>query len=213
MTKRTIMMQWVPSVLFGALLLLPAGSALADGEWEHNDEEDGITLYIRDVDDSSINELKAITIMDCTTEQLFNILIDPNMTPKFIENLTKSEQVGTCGDNCILVYRYVETTLTDVHYVLKMRWSVTEREEGYNEYTIKWRLADEQPEETDDAIVAEGVKGRYKMRVVQDTKTKFTLQTHFHISGPAPFPLINEGMEDGTIDTVKNLRDLCTGTK
>ena len=126
-------------VVFALLLLqIVCRSASADGEWEFNAEQDGITVYIRDVEGSDINEIKAVGIIGCSTDQVWEILHSEQHRKTLYPNITETEDVETCGELCTIKYTRVSATgIDDRHYFSKNRWSITAKD-GLNQYAKKW---------------------------------------------------------------------------
>ena len=197
------------AISLAGLLAFPS-LALADGEWEFNDEEDGISIYIRDVDDSDFNEIKAIAVLECTTDEIWDLLTDAKTFVKVMPSVTKSERIDTCGEECYIIYQYLELDgIDDRQYILEVRASITQKD-GVNEYTRKWKVSDRKPEPLEDVVTVEHVKGKWKLRSVDGgKKTKFTYQNHIDVGGSVPSVLANERAEDNALQYLKNVRKAC----
>ena len=199
------------AIITTTLLLFINQPVHAENSWEFNTEEDQISVFIRDVRGSDINEIKGVGIIDCTIDQVWSILRNPKYSEKLFPNVKKSKELGTCGANCTLTYtRLGASGIDDRHYISKMRWSITEKQE-IRQYTMKWSKSVQEPDSKEGVIIVEKVNGFWKLRSVNNgTGTKFIHQNFISLGGSVPSVFINEGSENNIIEFFQTLRNICS---
>ena len=206
-------MKFVTKILLALLLLSLCGisqSAFAKAKWEFNMEDGGVTIYIRPVKDSGINEIKAVGVVSCTTDQAWKLLTTDETFIEIMPNVVESKTIEECGDTCRYVYQYLKlSSIDDRQQILKVRWSVTEKK-GVNQYTRKYEKSDKEPEAKEGVTNVAGIKGSWKLRSVEDgKKTKLIYQNHVELGGSVPDFLVNEAAEDNAMNYIKNLKAAC----
>jgi hypothetical protein len=103
------------------VLVLLAAGAMADDGWERVDVEDGITIEARDVEGSSIHEVRATAHVDVPPAAIAAVLWSYQDHASFVPRLRHAEVVRDAGDERI-VYEQIELPLLkDRDVVLRVR--------------------------------------------------------------------------------------------
>ena len=92
------------NTFFIVLFTLPAVFA-QENKWELKKDEDGIKVYTRGVEDSNIKEFKSSTNINASSDILYNIILDVENYPKWIEDIDYAQKLYHKDDQIGMYYR------------------------------------------------------------------------------------------------------------
>ena len=181
--------------------------------WKLRKDEDGITVYTRSVEGSSFDEFKAIAIIQNTTlNQVLDIILDVKYYTIFISD---------CTESGIL---YQRDKYYDIHYFrIKAPWPVKDRDAIYESETIITNngklahislspLGNYIPERKDLVRMYRGA-GFWEVEELPSRIVKITYQFHGDPGGKIPGWLANSVIVSNPFKTLKNLKEMLSGTK
>lgn len=103
------------NTIFIVLFTLPAVFA-QESEWELKKDEDGIKVYTRGVEGSNIKEFKSSTIINASSDILYNIILDVENYPKWIEDINYAQKL------------YYKDNQIGMYYRLSLPWPIKDRD-------------------------------------------------------------------------------------
>lgn len=195
-------------------LWLTAFCAIADststpGSWEQVKEQDGITVYQREVPGWSIKEVRATGNVAASMQDLLKIINDVKYFGKINEIVSDA---GVVQQNDPEKYYYF--------IVLDMPWPTTDRSAIYSRqvsvHKEKQRItiADKADSELDitpameDTVRIVRSTQEWKLQKMDDGTTKVSLTSLTDPNGPIPAFLINSMSVDAPMQSIANLRKL-----
>lgn len=185
-----------------AMLLAPsAGQAAA---WTKDGHKGGVTVYTAPAEGSAVPRVKAVTTVEAGTDVVWAGL---GKALSHTKGLKQIERLGSCGENCEYVYQRLGNPLIkDRHYVLKMRWSVEEKD-GARTYRRSWAVTTEKPVIGTGAILVDKVSGSWTVAPVDGGKaTRITYVNHMDLGGNVPASLFSKGFVDTAYKLLGKLR-------
>ncbi|MBN2891751.1 MAG: hypothetical protein JXL97_07780 [Bacteroidales bacterium] len=92
------------TILTFVLLVLSFISS-AQENWELKKSSDGIKVYLKKSDNSNICEFKATTKINTSIENVFEIIIDADNYPDWIDQISFAKRLSKTTDNFIIYYQ------------------------------------------------------------------------------------------------------------
>jgi ribosome-associated toxin RatA of RatAB toxin-antitoxin module len=194
---------FVDSFLIG-LFFLPLISLAQESSWEMKKDEDGITVYTRAVAGTNIKEFKASTTINSSVEKIFNILIDVENYPAWIEDVVNARKLFQAGDSL------------GMYYQLDLPWPLKDRDLAMvshihknedNSILLQIVEATNLAAEDDDIIRIKEAKGQWLIKPLGTNKTAVTYQFLADPQGLLPAWVINIFLVDGPFKTLENLEE------
>lgn len=186
-------------------VLLPAFAYAAD-DWRLDRDEDGIQVYTRAVEDSSLREFQAEMTIEADVETALRLLDDTPNLKNWLADCKKSERVEQIDEYTAINYvRYDQPwPVSDRDMYVRSQAHVN-LEEG--SAVVKLRgLPDYKPPKK-GAVRIPYMKGSWRFTPTEDGKTHVVYQAHAQPGGSVPAFLANRASTDAPMETLKNMRE------
>lgn len=187
------------------LILPPAVHAKDGGKWKKDGTKQGVTVYTKDVEGSGVPRVKAVATVSATTDEIWERF---QSTLKTTKGLKQFKKLGSCGENCELIYQRLGNALIkDRHYVLKMRWTVQENDEGRT-YRRIWKKTGKQVPSAAGALPVQSLNGSWTFQPTDTPgKSRIVYVNHMDLGGNVPDGLFASGFVKHGYKLVSKLRD------
>ena len=192
----------------GLSVIVPT-SALA---WKEVHSIDGIRVFAESRQNSEFHALKAEALLKgVDAKTAFDVVRDPNMYPKLIEDLKQSKIIGTPSSKCFKLYQRMDAPfpLTDRDYVVNFCHETT-RVDGKKVYRLSWKTTDGKEVPPTKGVVRVPVtEGAWELWASDDGKSTVVKYTVFaDLGGAVPSALVNEVSARSVPSAVKRLEKL-----
>jgi hypothetical protein len=186
------------------LILPPAVHAKTGGKWKKNGTKNGVTVYTKDVEDSGVPRVKAVTTVAATTDEIWERF---RSTLKKTKGLKQFKKLGSCGEHCELIYQRLGNALIkDRHYVLKMRWTVEEADNGRT-YRRIWKKTSKKMPDAGGALPVQALSGSWTFRPTDTPgQSRIVYVNHMDLGGNVPDGLFATGFVKAGYKLVSKLR-------
>lgn len=169
--------------------------------WELKKDEDGIKVYTRLIEGSSIKEFKAIGTLPVAAEQIFAVLKDVKNYPDWIEDVQFAKMITDNGDALSFYYQL------DLPWPVKNRDMALDMNITNTPDSIILKLTNNKDIEplNDDFIRMYNVVGQWSLYPISATSTEVTHQFLADPEGSIPAWVINVFIVEGPYKSMKNL--------
>jgi hypothetical protein len=193
-----------PAAILITATLITAAAPSHAAKWEKDGSKAGVTVYKRSVEGSKIPQVKAVTTVDASTDEVWEYL---STGLKKSKKVKVAKNLGSCGANCKYVYhRLTHPLIKDRHYVIKMKWSVTGAE-GQRTYKRTWKKTNEKKVESKGSMLVEKISGSWHVKPIEGgTKTRLTYVNHMDLGGSVPSGMFSNGFIKQTYKILKRIR-------
>ena len=199
------MNQRIAGLLVSATLLTFTHGALAgQAKWTKEGTKAGVTVYTSPVEGSDVPRVKAVTTLDATTDEVWEVFNSVLSKSKGVKEIKK---LGSCGDGCEYIYqRLGHALIKDRHYVLKMKSTITEKN-GMRTYKRIWHKTDEKKPIGSGAIPIEKISGSWTLAPVDEGRaTRITYTNHMDLGGSVPAALFSAGFVENAFKILSSFR-------
>ena len=194
-----VMLKIYATLLFALILSVPALSQ--DTEWELKKDEDGIKVYTRLAEGSSIKEFKAMATLPIAATQLFAVLKDVEHYPTWIEDVQYAKMVAE--DDAALSF----------YYQLDMPWPIKNRDMALDmditntadSIILKLNSNKDIEPVRDDFIRMNKVIGQWSLYPISANSTQVIHQFLADPEGSIPVWVVNAFIVEGPYKSMKNL--------
>ena len=188
--------------LFIGIFLLPFTADCQEKEWQLKKDEDGISVYTREVEQSNIKEFKASTKLNSSTETIFRIILDVENYPNWIEDIDYAELL------------YLRGSEIGMYYQLGLPWPIKDRDvtlvskyktlaDGSIHFQLNNRY--DLKEDNTDFIRIKEIKGQWLIKPINKENCQVTYQFMADPEGFLPDWVVNIFIVDGPFKTLGNL--------
>lgn len=180
-------------------------AVLASGNWELANETDGIKIFTRAKDGSSVREVKAMGEIDAPADRVFKVIGDYDHYTEFMPYMRESKVIAREGKTTF-IYGYVAPpVVSNRDYTLKM---VDESIGGDSPmYKVSWTPAnDKGPPPRGGTVRLTINTGSWTLEPTEDGKTYATYYLYTDPGGSIPTFLVNKANRDSLPDLVKAVR-------
>jgi len=200
-------MAWIRSFLIGFCVLVCLAPVRADSDWQLAAEEDGITVYTREVKSSPIKQFKASTKVAASLGSVLAVMLDSEACP---------EWVYRCEDAKVLQRNKFGDTY--VYRTINLPWPVSDRD------IVMHKIVTQDPDSkviTIKNTSAPDFIPRTKHVRIEVSESEYRLApqgdgsavqlTWKQLSDPAGFipkALVNSMIVTSPLSTLKNLREM-----
>lgn len=176
----------------------------ADQKWKKHGSQNGISVYTSRLPMSDVPNVRAVTVIDAPTEQVWNYI---TKTIK-INGLKDRRRVGSCGSGCEYVYvRLGNWMMTDRHYIAKIKSEKTVLN-GYTKFVRTWTKASRENLPANNAMNVSSVRGSWTLTPIENgTKTRVIYVNHLDLGGNIPPGLFSKGFVGNAYDILKNIHN------
>jgi ribosome-associated toxin RatA of RatAB toxin-antitoxin module len=174
-----------PVLLIGLVTLASAGPS-----WELIKETSGTQIYTRENPGERIKELKVVTKMDATVDELVSVYLDGQNHSKWYPACKSSKIVKKVNDSDVQVYHHIDNPwpVQDRDYVIELKVSrdpVT-RETVVDYQDVKGPIPGDK-----DCVRMKWMRGSWRFAPGPEGKTVVTYTLDFDPGGNTPANLIN----------------------
>ncbi|MBN2526306.1 MAG: hypothetical protein JXR76_07925 [Deltaproteobacteria bacterium] len=175
----------------------------ANGKWEKHGKEDGIIVYTTGYPQSKVPLVKAVTVVNAPSDKVWQY-ITQSME---IDGLKDRRTLDTCGRGCDYVYvRMGNWMITDRYYVIKVNWSVSDKE-GHPQYFRRWSKTSERKPAGTKGVPVRSIRGSWTLTPIDNGKrTRITYINHLDLGGNVPPLLFSRGFVSNAYDLLRNIR-------
>lgn len=194
-------------LLFGLILSLSAAASAADSnEWQIAIDDNGIQVFLRDVDGASIKEFQGTTTMNTTVDQLVALYLDPEQCKAWVPDC-RTSQVETLSTDEFILYRRLNTPwpVKDREYALRINMTV-DVESG--EVTMAFEDIGDAVPDAGCCVRMNRYQGFWQFTPLDDDTVEVTFRNHFHPGGNFPSALVNSSLADWPKESLTNMKTL-----
>lgn len=168
-----------------AAMVLSAGpGAKNPNPWEEVADENDVKVWTRDVPNSSILEIKAVTITRATPERIWAVLQDVAAYPQFMPYVQDTRIISTFAGGHY-EYQFIDPPIVDERdYTLRIDYQVNANS-GVR--TRTWRAQnDKGPKKREDAVRVEVNRGSWTLEPLPKGRTRVTYYLFTDPGGSIP---------------------------
>jgi len=198
--------------IVGLLILLVSPVAQA---WEHQDTESGVAVYTKDTPGSDIDTVKGVVTIPYATDDVHRVLENVSRYKRFMKDLKRArllkQQDMRDGRVIGWIYQRLEfSALDDRDLVIRAVTTKAETPRG-NQYLVKFKaVTNFGPKPLPNVIRITTLTGTWKLKPIQGgKKTRVTYIRHIEMGGSVPDFLVNSGVKESMMFTLKALRKEC----
>ncbi|MBW2264516.1 MAG: hypothetical protein JRG91_21330, partial [Deltaproteobacteria bacterium] len=186
------------------LMIPPAVHAKSGGKWKKHGVKKGVTVYTQTVEGSGVPRIKAVSTVTATTDEVWDSF---QSTLKTTKGLKQFKKLGSCGENCEFIYQRLGNALIkDRHYVVKMRWTINEKD-GARTYRRMWNKTSEKSPEGKGALPVQAISGSWTFKPTDvPGQTRIVYVNHMDLGGSVPDGLFSMGFVSYGYKIVAKLR-------
>ncbi|MBN2802282.1 MAG: hypothetical protein JXR91_04220, partial [Deltaproteobacteria bacterium] len=183
---------FMTTLILLSLIILPINIDAASS-WSKHGSKQGVTLFVQDFPKSDVPKVRAITIINSPTDNVWNFITGPGMKNK-IKGVKDSKHLGSCGENCDYIYvRLGNWMIADRQYVVKMKWSEKDVN-GSHRYIRYWKKTNEISLPNKNAMNVNSINGSWLLEPMDGgKKTRLTYENHLDLGGSVPAHLFTSG--------------------
>ncbi|MEZ5196120.1 MAG: START domain-containing protein [Bacteroidales bacterium] len=186
------------------LSLILSISLFSQTNWELKKEEDGIKVYLREVDGSKIQEYKAEAILEGKVSNFVAVLKDVN---SYKELYSHAKEVRLLHENDTFHVHYI---VTDTPWPVKDRDAVysSTYTQHYGTKTVRIDIKMEEGyiNESDDYVRMENAVGFWLLNQIDPSHVDVMYQMHAEPGGSIPTWAVNMFLVDTPIEDIKMLQ-------
>lgn len=195
-------MKYIVALIIGISTIITLN---AQTEWELKKEEDGIKVYLREVDGSKIQEYKAEAILKGKVSSYIAVMKDVNAYPDLYEHAKEAKLIN-------------ENDTFHVHYIAtNTPWPVKDRDAVYSStysqhydtklVRIDMKIETGYVEPNDDYVRMEKATGYWLFYQIEPNKVEVVYQMHAEPGGSIPNWVINMFLVDTPLEDMKMLQE------
>ncbi|MGD8858784.1 MAG: START domain-containing protein [Myxococcales bacterium] len=207
-------------------MLAASVAAVARGAgpgWEHDDTEDGVALYTREVSAHPYDVVRAVTTIDGDPRRLVALLRDVKAYPRWYHDCKRAQMLEHRGhdvpvtitadggfgptdfDERTLVFFLQESSPIDD------RWAVIENHMTIapnGSLLLRFRSLDRHPYPAQADAVRMKLEGRWVLSPLSANRTRVTFELDIDPRTSMPTFLVDPKIHDAAVETLRNLRRL-----
>ncbi len=146
-------------------------------------------MWTRDVDGSSVREIKAQTFVEIPAERVWSVLKDVEKYPEFMPYMVEVKVIERPAPDIATVYQCVAPP------VVEKRDSIVEvvntADERMGTYTTEWHSVDKGPAPRENTVRVNGVRGQWLLERIGDAHTRLTYTLFTEPGGSVPGWIVN----------------------
>jgi hypothetical protein len=175
--------------------------------WKLKRDADGMKVYYRKAEHSSINELKMEVILEGSMSAVVAVLRDVPAYPQWIYKCTQSKRLKPLADHSGLYYCQVEFPwpMSNRDFIAQSKlWQDPKTKHVFIE-------VESQPAylaEKKDLIRIQQMSLKYELIPLSGGKVKMLYYLHSDPGGALPAWLVNMFLDNGPLNTIKGLREM-----
>lgn len=175
-----------------AVVALCVGIAPAFGDsrsWELVEDEDGIKVWSREVPDSDIREVRALTIMDVPASRIRQVLANTGDFPEFMPYVEEARVIESNRSGRVVYQRVDPPMVSPRDYVLRV---TTEADRETGRYVRRWSIANRKdPPPREDVVRVRTNRGRWTLQRLSEERTRVEYYLFTEPGGSIPSWIVN----------------------
>ncbi len=191
-----------------SLCLIHPGSSPAGDGWKEVINKNGISVFVRPVRDSGIDEFRAVAIIETEIDVLKEVMKDIPAQPQWYADCSYARVVKEAGNRELIFYAVYKAPwpVTDRDIVIE---TVIELDPGNRWFTIHMKAADTQlvPIKSDRVRIRK-MKGEWTFRKTGKRSVKVVYNLIVDPGGSLPRWLANRTSRESPYMTLLNLRKM-----
>lgn len=193
------------ALTFATLTLISGAPRTNTNPWEKVDDSDGITVWARDVPNSSIREVKAEAEINASSKRVFDVILDVDHYTEFMPYVVEARVVGDAGQRARYVYQRLDPPLIDERdYTLRVEGD-GDHKTGL--YFLRWTSAEDKgPARRDDTTRITTCDGSWTIEPSGKKMTHATYHLYTDPGGSIPTWVAN-------LANTRSLPDLMTSIR
>ena len=201
----------------GVLLSVVSLTAAADdkAKWEKITTERGVTVWEKEVPGRDLPVFRGVTVIKERMVDIMAVLDDPNGATEWVHNCTENRLLKRTNGLDRILY-----TLTDAPWPVADRDVVVDARVKLNpkrkELTIAFKSVSGSKYnigEVEDVVRMPKLKGHYKLRILDDKRTRVEYVVDADPGGSLPSWLVSKASRDLPLETLVELRKQVKKTK
>lgn len=202
-----------PKAFIGLILLVflsqasHSGVPTDDRDWELSDETNGIRVYTRDLDHSSIKAFRAEVVLDGSLESVMAIMSEPGSCVEWVHQCAESYGLpdGEFNERYAYSVNDMPWPVNDRDYVLRIE---TESEAGGDRIIMNMEAVEDMKPEQNGYIRINTSYTIYEFERADDGRTRMTWYQHAEPGGSIPNWLVNRLLTDLPVKSLEKLNEL-----
>lgn len=195
--------------LIAAILMLPFG-LYADRQSEQNDWEvavsqEGITVYTREVEGSSMKAAKSVLTIDVNKEKVADALRDVASQKEWMATIVETRMLEKLSDDEYYAYYRVDAPWPVSQRDIISHYNVEEKPSGEILFDVEG--APDYIDEKEDIVRIQETTSSWRIIPQEGNSVKVIYRYHAEPGGSIPSWLANQAVTDTPFETVKNLRE------
>ena len=205
---------FLPTLLFSIIASFFGAAPLAaqGNGWKLKRDADGLKVYYRKAEHSSINELKMEAILEGSMSAVVTVLRDVSAYPQWIYKCTKAKRLKPLADHFGLYYCQVEFPwpMSNRDFIAQSKlWQDPKTKHVFIE-------VESQPAylaAKEDLVRIQQMSLKYELIPLSGGKVKMIYYLHSDPGGALPAWLVNMFLDNGPLNTIKGLREMLKRTE
>jgi len=192
------------STFLASIFIIPLTLFAQEEDWELKKEDDGIKVYTRAVEGTNIKEFKASTIINASSESLYEIILDVENYPKWIEDVEYAEKL------------YHKENQIGMYYQLSLPWPMKDRDLAIvsninrntdNSILFELEGKSELMADDDEFIRISNINGEWSIEPIDSNRSEVHYRFLADPEGFLPAWVVNIFIVDGPFKTMQNLEE------
>lgn len=178
-----------------AFLLATATFASAEANWELIKQTADTKIYTRENPKDRIKELKVVTRMDATVDELLSVYLDGNNHFRWYPACLTSKVVRKVNDSDVQVYHHIDNPwpVQDRDYVIELKAT---RDASTGGALVNYKQVPTATPMGKDCVRMRKIEGYWKFDPGSDGKTIVSYVLNFDPGGNTPASLINMSLSN-----------------
>ena len=205
--------------LLALAVVLSAVSMTASADdkpkWEKIPKERGVTVWEKKVEGRSLPKFRGVTVMKERMVDIMAVLDDPEGATEWVHNCTENRLIKRTNGLDRILY-----TLTDAPWPVSDRDVVVDAKVKLNEKKTEVTIAFKSVNgskfniaEVTDVVRMPRLKGHYKLRILDEKRTRVEYVVDADPGGDLPDWLVSQASRDLPLETLVDLRKQVKKTK
>ena len=196
------------ALLLAALLAAPGPVRANEAGWQLEEEEDGISIFTREVEGSPYIAVKAVARIDAPAARLSDLMGTGDGCVEWRAMCKSSEVIETVSEHERYVYMVLDLPwpIADRDLVLH---TTTEIDPETQSATVHLRSASTKHPQQE--VIRAETEGRFVIKIVDPERSEFTYIMHTELGGDLSPGMVNPRVTDGAREDLERLKKLAEG--
>lgn len=174
--------------------------------WELVNEDDSISVWARQVEDSKIRELKATTLIPAPIQRVWDVVMQSAAYTEFMPYVEEIKNMGTSDDGGYYEYQRIDPPIVDRRdFTYKVTW---QKDEAQGIFIKKWEAANNRgPELRGDAVRVTTLRGSFTLEKLDPSITRLTYWLYTDPGGSIPSWVANKANTTSLPDVMRAVRN------